>query len=136
MLQCLRRLKLMAFIGTRQELTKRFRIRVTSQISHDWGNDSGKIKENGAEESDIAKVRALLEELSHALLAGWVDGGQDLVGICACGCHQLLGRCGHALSSLALQGRSLERLHDESEDAVGLGEDSRVLPVILLARDS
>jgi hypothetical protein len=96
----------------------------------------GKIKENWANASDIAKFRALLEELSHALLAGWVNRGQDLVGVCACGCHQLLGRCGHPLSSLALKGRSLKCLHDESEDTGSLGEDGGVLSGIMLARDS
>ena len=69
-----------------------------------------------------------MEELAHSFLAGWVDGSQNLVCICAGHCHQLLGGCGHPGSGLALQGSRLECLHDETEDTVSLGKDSRVLP--------
>lgn len=74
------------------------------------------------------KAGTLLEELANPLLAFRANTSQDRLGIQVGRRHQLLGRQGDAGSGLALQSASLEGLHDEAEDPVGLGENGRVLP--------
>ena len=82
---------------------------------------------------DRKSKKHLLEELAHTLLVVRVNRGQDLVCVCTGRGDQLLGGCGHPHSSLTLQGSSFKCLHNEAENSVGFGEDSRVLSISRLA---
>lgn len=86
-------------------------------------------RQGGGVATDIKqKAGTLLEELANPLLAFRANTSQDRLGVQVGRRHQLLGRLRNAGSSLALQSASIEGLHNEAEDPVGLGDDGGVLP--------